>query len=355
MMMRKLLKNSTFIAILTLTVATVQAQDPSAFLEVRFENNLNATTTDPDGVTFAVSDPDNEGYTISYSDYIKIEGNYAMDFTSILASDNTSIIDNSTSVQIQSTASLAIEGNAARTFAAWIRILSPSGGAGHCMLNMGDPTSASGGRVSWLIDTSKNRIQIAIGGGNTNSNYDTTSTDLNLEDGTWHHVAFTYPAGGVLDDIKFYINGVLTSNDGGTNSSTKSFATVSDKLTVASNGKGKNSQKWTEGGSIDDLRVYDSVLTVDQISDIYDAATLSVGDVAFGEDELIAYPNPVEDFLYLKTTDNSTLDISVLDITGKAIIRTSGDSVDMSELTSGLYIVKVRENNKVTKLKILKK
>ncbi|OEI78783.1 hypothetical protein BKP44_19575 [Formosa algae] len=357
--MKKLLKNLSFFAISTLAVGTVHAQDPDAFLHVRFENNLEASTTESDGITFEVTDPNGEGSLIVYNSATPKEGSYAIDFSSYAYdadsgeyTDNVSIIDNSSNVQIQSTTNHSILGDDARTFAAWIRFDDISGGGGsHVILNMGDPTSSSQGRVTWTLAAAQDRIQIAVGGGNVNGNY-TTGGSTDLEDGNWHHVAFTYDDGDALEDIIFYIDGNKTTNDGGSNTG-NSFNTTNDLLTIGS--RGNNTLKWFDGGGIDDLRVYDEALSEEEIELIYGGSLLSIEDVAFGDDELKAYPNAVVDVLNIKTTSNSVLDISVFDITGKAVIRTSGKSVDMSTLTTGLYIVKVREDNKVANLKILKK
>lgn len=359
--MKKLLKTLSSIAMFSITAIAVQAQDPDAFLHVQFENNLNASTTEAGGVTFAVSDPNSEGFLTKYNSSTPKEGSsaleltYAFDPVTFEFTENVSLIDNSSNVQIESTTNLAILGNAARTFAAWIRFDNLStGGGSHVILNMGDPTSSSQGRVTWTFAAGNDRMQIAIGGGNVNGNYDPNGiTSPNLEDGAWHHVAFTYAAGAVLDDIIFYIDGVPVTNDGGSNSDTVGFSTVTAPLYIGS--RGNNSLKWFDGGGIDDLRVYDSALTSAEIATIFGGAFLSLNDVAFGEGEIKAFPNSVEDVLQIQTTNNNSLEINVFDISGKAIIRTSGNSVDMSALTSGLYIVRVRDANKVANLKILKK
>ncbi|CAH8282413.1 putative secreted protein (Por secretion system target) [Mariniflexile fucanivorans] len=364
--MKKLLKKLSFVAIVSLIVATVQAQDPNAWLHVQFENNLNGTTNvgATPGMTLPVAFQviGSDVSPALYNSGTPKEGSYALDFSSYPVdgtgayTGSEGLISNSLDAKIESDNALFITGNSARTFAAWIRFDDiSSGGGSHVILNMGDRFSAAQGRVTWTLDGANNRIQIAVGGGNVNGNYDVNGiTTPSLEEvGVWHHVAFTYAGGTTLNDVKFYIDGVQTTNDGG--SSTVAFNTTSDKLVIGSRGHQNNSQKWFDGGGIDDLRVYDSALSAAQITSIYGGGYLSVGDIAFGENELNAYPNAVEDFLYLETTTNSSLHISVFDITGKNIIRTFGKSVDMRGLTSGLYIVKVREDNKVANLKILKK
>ncbi|MEP3836162.1 MAG: LamG-like jellyroll fold domain-containing protein [Algibacter sp.] len=359
-MMKKLLKKLSFVTLVSLTVATVQAQDPAAFLHVQFENDLTASTTDPAGIEFEVVGNDAAASDVLFNSSTPKEGSFALDFSSYPVDSggaytgNEGIIDNAASAEIKSTTDLAILGNAARTFAAWIRFDNISGGGGsHVILNMGDPSSSSQGRVTWTLAAAQDRIQIAIGGGNVNGNYDSSGVNTpNLEEvGVWHHVAFTYAGGTTLEDIIFYIDGVATTNDGG--NSANPFNTVNDKLTIGS--RGNNTLKWFDGGGIDDLRVYDSALTAAEITSIYGGGYLSTADVAFGQNELKAYPNAVVDFLNIQTASNNSLQISVFDITGKNIIRTSGNSVDMRDLTSGMYIVKVREDNKVANLKILKK
>ena len=71
---------------------------------------------------------------------------------------------------------------------------------------------------------------------------------------------------------------------------------------------------------------------------------------------MIIYPNPVlnGDFVTIQTSVNGAKYVEVFDITGKRLITTtlSADTLDVSVLSSGIYLVNVTINGqtKVAKL-----
>jgi hypothetical protein len=342
------LKTMLFIFAITASI-TLQAQEPVPVVQLQLENNLNASG----GFTFEAYDPDNIGFTIPYSSTNFAEGSYALDFSKIAAeSADESLIQNGHVADIRSTTNLNITGSDARTVSAWIRYANKNTdtNGSHTIVNLGDPSSSSLGRTTFTFAAGNNRLELGVGGGNVKHNY---TDGEGIEDGDWHHVAFTYPSGGTLADVIYYVDGLaVTDDDAGANSA-KVLETTSDLVYVGSNGK--NGTKWFDGGGIDDLRIYDVALTPTQIATVYGESYLNTADISFAKNEIKAYPNPVEDILYIETTSNSTLDINVFDITGKLVLNTNKNAIDMGALSSGLYIVKVREGNKVANLKTLKK
>ncbi len=347
-MMKKLLKKLSFVAMLTIAFATVQAQTPVVHL--KFDNNLNNDGSS--GLIFEVGGANSAGVTVPYN--TGIQGNAAINFSAIGDATDPSynLIQNGTAydAQIRSTTNSSITGSAARTISAWVRYdnRNTATNGSHTIVNMGDPSSASLGRTTFTFAAANNEIQLGVSGGNVKHSY---TNGTGIEDLGWHHVAFTYPSGGTLADVIYYVDGVAVADDNAGSSSGLVLNTTSDKIYIGSNGN--NGTKWFDGGGIDDLRIYDVVLTPTQMLAVYNENLLSTKGFAFGE--LKAYPNAVVDYLYLETASNSVLQVSVFDITGKNIIKTSGNSVDMRGLTSGLYIVKVAQDNKVANLKILKK
>ncbi|PQV50219.1 putative secreted protein (Por secretion system target) [Jejuia pallidilutea] len=366
-MMKKLLKKLTFVAILFLAFATVQAQTPTPLVHLKFENNLDNDGSL--GLTFAVEGNQSTGVSVPYSTGTitsfltgigsvpgSIEGSYAINFSAIGEEGvdaNFPLIQNgggSYDAQIISNANLGITGNDARTVSAWFRYddRNNSTNGSHVIVQIGGtPNGATFARNTLQIAGANDRMQLGIGGAGLNYDYD----PVVIEDGNWHHVAYTTGGGTeLISAIKMYIDGVEVTHDGGgTNGASNVMATTDDKVII---GTRANNQKWFDGGGIDDVRIFDEELSAAEILALYNENVLSTGNFAFGE--LKAYPNAVEDFLYLETKSNKSLQISVFDITGKNIIRTSGNSVDMRNLNSGLYIVKVIEDNKVANLKILK-
>ncbi|HYW94535.1 MAG TPA: T9SS type A sorting domain-containing protein [Bacteroidales bacterium] len=77
--------------------------------------------------------------------------------------------------------------------------------------------------------------------------------------------------------------------------------------------------------------------------------TYGIEDKAVEDASLIVYPNPVSDVVYLRSdkfVSGKILDISILDITGREVMRTrrqaDGEiSLDLGDLNSGSYLIKV--------------
>ncbi|WP_406683813.1 T9SS type A sorting domain-containing protein [Seonamhaeicola sp. MEBiC1930] len=345
----------------------LQAQTPVVHL--KFENNLNNDGSG--GLTFEVGGANSTGVSVPYSSGSiasllsgvgnvngSAEGTYAINF-SVIGDDtdpNYALIQNGGSydAQIQSTGNSTITGSDARTVSAWVRYddrLNTTNGS-HTIVNMGDPLAPGGsyGRTTFTFAAANNEIQLGISGANLKHFY---TNGEGLENGSWHHVAYTYPTGGMVSDIVYYVDGVaVTDNDaGGGGNENIVLATTADKIYIGT--RGNNSTKWFDGGGIDDVRVYDVALTPTQMLAVYNENALSIAGFAYGE--IKAYPTVVEDFLNIETASKGELNVSVFDITGKVISETTGNSVDMRALNSGIYIVKVREANKVANLKILKK
>ena len=65
-------------------------------------------------------------------------------------------------------------------------------------------------------------------------------------------------------------------------------------------------------------------------------------------EDLSIYPNPVTNGkLYITTKYNQTKDIEIFDVLGKKIYTTSlfGKELNISKLTPGVYILKIKENS----------
>ncbi|MDX1471268.1 MAG: T9SS type A sorting domain-containing protein [Flavobacteriaceae bacterium] len=72
--------------------------------------------------------------------------------------------------------------------------------------------------------------------------------------------------------------------------------------------------------------------------------------------QLNIYPNPVtQGKLYISSKLNGTKTIEIYDVLGKKILEASllGNSLDISELTQGVYILKVKEAAKTSTRKLV--
>ncbi len=74
----------------------------------------------------------------------------------------------------------------------------------------------------------------------------------------------------------------------------------------------------------------------DNNSDIFLLGTLSVGNA--GEISFNVFPNPATDVLNVTATSEEIASVSVLSLDGKLVSTTKGGTVDVSTLTSGVYI-----------------
>jgi hypothetical protein len=82
---------------------------------------------------------------------------------------------------------------------------------------------------------------------------------------------------------------------------------------------------------------------------LFDNTTSSVAtnDVQ-KENESFVYPNPASDFINIKAEEGSTELIKITDMQGREVLRTYQTQVDISALSTGLYIV--QKGDKVEKL-----
>jgi hypothetical protein len=83
-------------------------------------------------------------------------------------------------------------------------------------------------------------------------------------------------------------------------------------------------------------------------------ATLTATAVHAGLSSILVYPNPTADRIYIKI--EKTFNAELFDLTGRKIQQTNQKQLDMSSLSSGVYILNLTtENNKIQSFKILKK
>lgn len=88
----------------------------------------------------------------------------------------------------------------------------------------------------------------------------------------------------------------------------------------------------------------------------FDSSSLSTE--SFKTDNLFVYPNPASDMLYFSTTENASLDkVEIYDTIGKRVLSSqiNNNSVDISQLTSGVYFVKIYSGESQVTKKIIKK
>lgn len=73
-------------------------------------------------------------------------------------------------------------------------------------------------------------------------------------------------------------------------------------------------------------------------------------------EDLAIYPNPVSNGkIYITSKKNLSKDIEIFDVLGKKIYSTSifGKELNISKLSPGIYILKIKENNSTATRKLV--
>lgn len=101
-----------------------------------------------------------------------------------------------------------------------------------------------------------------------------------------------------------------------------------------------------------------NTLASKSISSIFEnSKSVLLKNTEFEISGLEIYPNPVDSdkMLFIKSDLNLEKEVIIYNILGKQVINTTtfGNPINVSELSSGIYIVKVSENGKTSTLKVV--
>ncbi len=172
---------------------------------------------------------------------------------------------------------------------------------------------------------------------------------------SWYHVVFVRDT----TKIKIYINGVLNTNEasyGGitpaTGGNTPNFGT-SPKALLGN--RDLNSQFFFKG-MIDDVRLYNRVLTADEIDSLYHEPCFKTGIAeVFKNGMLNVYPNPSNGQFSVETENNGgtlTLVNSLGQVVYSEVCENQATVVNVSDLSSGIYTIMVQNTSGILTRKI---
>ena len=162
-----------------------------------------------------------------------------------------------------------------------------------------------------------------------------TNDDMN----NWIHFAFTYDG----TDIKLYINGSLVREKTLTVARQNTGLVHFNDAALHFGGvwgetPGTISEAFT--GSIDDVYLYEDALTATEVANLYSGSTLSINDLDNNE-KFNVYPIPVYNNLNI-TGLSKPVTYLISSIEGKTIKNgVFQESIDVSDLKSGLYFLQV--------------
>ena len=178
-----------------------------------------------------------------------------------------------------------------------------------------------------LEDIDKNRVA-------------TLKTDENaIENSQWEFIVFTWDG----DDLKIYINGNLII--WGVTSIFEHITSCESSVTI---GNSENPDIITGiKGKIDDVRIYNRALTEDEISTL--ANSNSTNGIIETKNTLISvFPNPANRLLNI-TGLASGSEIKIYNFSGQMITKSiySKNSIDVSGLINGIYLIEAYTENKL--------
>lgn len=84
--------------------------------------------------------------------------------------------------------------------------------------------------------------------------------------------------------------------------------------------------------------------------------TFTLGSASFSQiDGLKMYPNPTKNNLFIETALNGAINVSIVNMLGKEVVNTNvvNNTVNVANLTSGIYIVKITEEGKTSTKKLI--
>lgn len=87
-----------------------------------------------------------------------------------------------------------------------------------------------------------------------------------------------------------------------------------------------------------------------------ESTTTTLGTKKFDLNKVDVYPNPVTDVALIQAPDMQIKNVTVINTVGQTVFTGATDKINMSQLQSGIYIVRVEfDNNQVAVKKIIKK
>lgn len=179
------------------------------------------------------------------------------------------------------------------------------------------------------------------------SNY-TLSNDVN----TWHHVAVTYQKTGDFSSVtKLYINGELKSTD---NQGVSIAYPGGETLHIGQNHGGINFT-----GELDDIRIYNTLLTEIEIQSLFNETTVSIAANDFNS-QLAVFPNPSDGSVIIDLgLEYTDVFFELYNTHGQLVNHTeyAGGKIFPVELNgpSGMYCLNIVAGNKITSVKVVKK
>lgn len=174
---------------------------------------------------------------------------------------------------------------------------------------------------------------------------DLTALSITNALNTWNHYAVSYNG----TTSKIYKDGVLLST------LNIAITPTTNNLDIFKLGLLNSFTSQYFDGAIDDLKIYNYALSDAEVTNLFNNNTLTSQNFNQNNLEVTLYPNPANDVLNVEMTNEVQL-VEIYNIQGQKVVTSNQKQINVSDLSSGMYMVKVQdsENAIATKKVIIK-
>lgn len=175
-------------------------------------------------------------------------------------------------------------------------------------------------------------------------------------DGEWHHVAISHSA--EAQTMRIYVDNVLAGMEEEPVNIAGDLADIivdeglegvsldDDHIKLGFAGHGWNDEE--EGGQfpeimfydgfMDDFRLFDVALSVEEVQELFEYSPTGIGDVS-SRAQFSVFPNPASGSVQIQT-ESGFADVIIYNIAGQKVMSSFNETtIDISSLSKGLYFV----------------
>jgi arylsulfatase A-like enzyme len=275
---------------------------------------------------------------------ISVAGSLSYDDVDFQEGDRSVVFNGSTEIEYDDGTFLNT-GTNTRSVAVWIK-----------------PTALVGTQEIFEEGGSGNGLALRLNGSNlealitNNTDPDASVSTSYPLDGNWHHVALVFDGGSTR--LALYIDGVLANENTSAHNTLNNHNSPGGVGGVIGSGDAFGSAAGDSffDGRMDAMGVYDTALTLTQIQN---AACISLSNDNFEKEIGKVYPNPFNDSLNISLKNYSEVTIELFDVLGKVTfsnryLNTNSIEIPTNDLAQGLYLLRIKSNNGEVIKKVVK-
>ncbi len=203
---------------------------------------------------------------------------------------------------------------------------------------------------SGFVRHNNGTLPVDVGYATSSTNFKTGFYSANGIAGSWNHIAIVHKAG--FQEFELYINGVLYSTYSSNSVPIPSLYKFSTNFHIGTGSVASKSFK----GEIDEFYIYNRALTSSEILTVRNNTTAPLSISSFDNNiKFKLYPNPTNDLVTI-AMDSDLKSIEVYSLHGQKVLSSTQYQINVSDLTPGVYLVKIESiNGLIATEKLVKK